>query len=31
MQTKPVLFTEDELKNHIEEDYRPGDRRKYAQ
>jgi penicillin amidase/acyl-homoserine-lactone acylase len=27
MRTKPVLFTEDELKGHIEEDYRPGGRR----
>lgn len=28
MQTKPVLFTEAELKGHVEEDYRPGQRRK---
>ena len=28
MQTKPVLFTEQELKGHIEEDYRPGERGK---
>ncbi len=27
MQTKSVLFTEDELKGHVEEDYRPGERR----
>ena len=25
MKTKPVLFTEDELKGHIEADYRPGE------
>jgi penicillin amidase/acyl-homoserine-lactone acylase len=27
MQTKPVLFTEDELKGHIVEDYAPGQRK----
>jgi penicillin amidase/acyl-homoserine-lactone acylase len=27
MRTKPVLFTEDELKGHVEEDYSPGTRR----
>jgi penicillin amidase/acyl-homoserine-lactone acylase len=27
MKTKPVLFTEDELAGHIEEDYAPGERR----
>lgn len=26
MKTKPVLFTEDQLKDHIEADYRPADR-----
>jgi penicillin amidase/acyl-homoserine-lactone acylase len=26
MKTKPVLFTEDELKGHIESDYRPGEK-----
>jgi acyl-homoserine-lactone acylase len=26
MKTKPVLFTEDELKGHIEADYRPGEK-----
>jgi penicillin amidase/acyl-homoserine-lactone acylase len=31
MQTKPVLFTEEQLKGHIEEDYRPGERRKMVQ
>jgi hypothetical protein len=25
MKTKPVLFTEDELKGQIEADYRPGE------
>jgi penicillin amidase/acyl-homoserine-lactone acylase len=28
MQTKPVLFTEDELRGHIVEDYQPGADRK---
>lgn len=27
MQTKPVLFTEEELAGHIREDYRPGERK----
>jgi len=27
MRLKPVWFTEDELKGHIESDYRPGQRR----
>jgi hypothetical protein len=27
MKVKPVLFTEAELKPHIVEDYRPGERR----
>jgi penicillin amidase/acyl-homoserine-lactone acylase len=27
MKTKPVLFTEDELRGHVEEDYAPGERR----
>jgi penicillin amidase/acyl-homoserine-lactone acylase len=31
MHTKPVLFTEQELKGHIEEDYRPGERGKLEQ
>ncbi len=31
MKTKPVLFTQDELKGHIEADYAPGDREKKAQ
>jgi penicillin amidase/acyl-homoserine-lactone acylase len=31
MQTKPVLFTEQELNGHIEEDYSPGDRRAASQ
>jgi hypothetical protein len=26
MKTKPVLFTMDQLKTHIEEDYAPGHR-----
>lgn len=26
MKTKPVLFTEDQLKGHVQEDYRPGTR-----
>lgn len=30
MQTKPVLFTEEQLKGHIEEDYAPGWRRRHA-
>jgi len=25
MKTKPVLFTEEQLKGHIEADYRPGE------
>ncbi|MGD0189613.1 MAG: acylase [Rhizomicrobium sp.] len=31
MHTKPVLFTEDELKGHIVEDYSPGQRGKWLQ
>jgi acyl-homoserine-lactone acylase len=27
MKTKPVLFTEDELQGHVEEDYAPGERK----
>jgi penicillin amidase/acyl-homoserine-lactone acylase len=27
MRTKPVLFTEDELQGHVEEDYAPGERK----
>jgi acyl-homoserine-lactone acylase len=27
MKTKPVLFTEEQLKGHVREDYRPGTRK----